>query len=186
MRKLNNKGFGLIGVLTVIVILIVAGGVGVHVYHEHHKTNAAANSGSASTNTGSTGKSESSSDGTSIQPSPRTHTSSDALNLVQTAYTTAFTYVKQTTRADQGEIDSIKSSLSTDLYRKLTGSLANAGHDQILCAQAWPDSFTTSLGSSTDGVATVYVNELFGSSVTKVTTTVDLSALKITYIGCPQ
>jgi predicted negative regulator of RcsB-dependent stress response len=184
MKKLNNKGFGLVGVLVVIVILAAMGGAGAYVYHKHHKAKATTTSSSTSSNTNSIGKSGNSSGGT--QASPKTYTSNDALNLVQTAYTTALTYLKQTTRADQGEIDSIKSSLSTGLYGNLSSNLAKAGHDQILCAQAEPDSLTTSLSSSANGTATIYVNELFGSSVTKVTTTVDLSALKITDISCPQ
>jgi hypothetical protein len=41
MRKesLNNKGFGLIAVLAVIVVLALASGAGAYVYHRDHKAN---------------------------------------------------------------------------------------------------------------------------------------------------
>jgi hypothetical protein len=35
--QLNNKGFGLIGVLVIIVVLCAVGGAGVYVYHKNHK-----------------------------------------------------------------------------------------------------------------------------------------------------
>jgi hypothetical protein len=42
MKKLslNNKGFGLIGVLVIILVLALAGGAGIYVYHKNHKAKA--------------------------------------------------------------------------------------------------------------------------------------------------
>lgn len=57
MKKLNNRGFGLVGVLAVIVVLAVAGGIGAYVYHKHHKTSSTTTSGNTSNNSDSTGKS---------------------------------------------------------------------------------------------------------------------------------
>lgn len=48
MRKLNNKGFGFIGVLAVIVVLAAAGGAGAYVYHKNHKAKPAGNTSSSS------------------------------------------------------------------------------------------------------------------------------------------
>src|SRR5215469_1480939 len=56
MKKLNNRGFGFIGVLAVIIILAAAGGIGAYVYHKHHKTNSTMTSSSNSSNS-STSKS---------------------------------------------------------------------------------------------------------------------------------
>lgn len=38
IKQLNNKGFGLLGILIVIVVLAAVGGTGVYVYHKQHKT----------------------------------------------------------------------------------------------------------------------------------------------------
>ena len=50
--QLNNKGFGLVGILVVIVVLAAVSGAGAYVYHKNHKTKAAtATSNSTSSNT---------------------------------------------------------------------------------------------------------------------------------------
>lgn len=36
-KKLNNKGFGLVGVLVVILVLVAAGGAGYYIWHKNHK-----------------------------------------------------------------------------------------------------------------------------------------------------
>lgn len=38
IKQLNNKGFGLLGILIVIVVLAAIGGTGVYIYHKQHKT----------------------------------------------------------------------------------------------------------------------------------------------------
>lgn len=183
MKKLANQGFGALGVLAVIVVVAAVAAGGWYVYHKNHtkKTTTTTTTSQSSNSQATTNANDSAN-----KQIGKAYTSNDALNLVQSAYTTALAYVKQTTNAGQGEIDAIKSSLSSDLYAKLSANAANAGHDQILCGQARPDSFTTTLGSSTGGTVVVFVNEVFGSSNVKVTTTVDLMTLKITDITCPQ
>lgn len=47
MKKLNNKGFGFLGVLLVIIVLAAAGGVGVYVYHKNHKAKTSSNTSSS-------------------------------------------------------------------------------------------------------------------------------------------
>lgn len=37
-KKLNNKGFGLLGLLIIVVVLVAVGGAGVYVYHKQHKS----------------------------------------------------------------------------------------------------------------------------------------------------
>ena len=51
MKKIsvNNKGFGAIGVLAIIVVLGVVGGASAYVYHHNHKTKAVASKTSTST-----------------------------------------------------------------------------------------------------------------------------------------
>src|SRR5215469_2755311 len=77
MKKLNNRGFGFIGVLAVIIILAAAGGIGAYVYHKHHKTNSTMTSSSNSSNS-STSKSG---DTTNQTPDPyagwKTYTNSN-------------------------------------------------------------------------------------------------------------
>lgn len=48
MKKLNNKGFGILGILLVIIVLAAAGGVGAYVWHKNHKAKTTANSTSSS------------------------------------------------------------------------------------------------------------------------------------------
>lgn len=117
-----------------------------------------------------------------------TYTATQATALVQSAYNTTLTYEQKNMGVSQAEVDTIKSSLSTDLYNTLSTAVKNAPQaDPILCIQALPDSLTASAGQTADGASTVLVNEVFGkTSTTKVTTTVDLSSLKITSITCPQ
>ena len=53
---LNNKGFGLLGILLVIIVLALAGGAGVYVYHKNHKAKTKASSSSSTgAKTGSAG-----------------------------------------------------------------------------------------------------------------------------------
>jgi len=48
-QSLNNKGFGLVAVLAVIILLALAGGTGVYVYHRDHKTKATTTAGNTNT-----------------------------------------------------------------------------------------------------------------------------------------
>lgn len=38
IKQLNNKGFGLLGILIVIIVLAAVSGAGVYIYHKQHKT----------------------------------------------------------------------------------------------------------------------------------------------------
>lgn len=184
---LSNNGFGVLGILAVIVALVVIGGAGAYVWHRDHKTTTKSTSSTSSRSANTTTKSNTSTSSSSQSPQNDTHTTNEAVSLVQTTYTAALNYVKQTTRADQGEIDAVKGSLSSSLYDQLTSDESNGpGHDLILCGQMRPDSFTVSSGPTANNVATVFVNEIYGTSAVKVTTTVDLAALKLTTISCPQ
>src|SRR5690348_3753330 len=138
MKKLNNKGFGFLGVLLVIVVLAAAGGIGAYVYHKNHKAKTTVSSASGSSSTSKGGGST---------PTPKTYTSADALKLVQDTYTTAVNYANQSKNAGQGEIDVIKLNLSTSLYNKLTANvIAGVDYDQVTCAQMIPSDFTTTPG----------------------------------------
>ena len=177
MKKLNNKGFNILEVLLVILVIATAGGIGAYVYHRNHKAKTVS----------STRSSSSTSKGGGSTPTPKTYTSAEALKLVQDTYTTALNYVNQSKNSGQGEIDAVKSNLSTSLYNKLTTNVAaGVDHDQILCAQAIPSNFTTVSGSVAGNSATVFVNESFGSLNKQITATVDLISLKLTEITCPQ
>jgi len=57
-RQLNNKGFGAIGVLAIVVVLALVGGAGVYVWHHNHdkKTSTTASSTTGSTSTTGTTK----------------------------------------------------------------------------------------------------------------------------------
>ena len=113
------------------------------------------------------------------------HSPADAVNVVQSAYGDAQTYVRVNKAADQGEVDTIKEYLTAALYAQLSNGVGS-GVDQILCAQAVPDKVTASLASSTAGTATVNVAETFGSMASQVVVTVDLSSLQISSIACSQ
>ena len=169
---LSNKGFGFAPEL---------GGGGAYAYYQNHKVKNTAGTSTSAKNSTQTSNS------THSQAVAQTYTANDAVNLVQSAYTTAMNRVKGIPNdGDQGDIDAIKSSLSASLYSRLTANVETVGYDQVLCAQMYPDSVTASLDTSTNGTATVFVNETFGSTSDKVATTVDLSSLKITNITCPQ
>ena len=175
----NTKGFGLIGVLAIVVVVAAAGLGGWLVYHHNHTTKKVATTSKSSATKKSTAKD-------STTPAPA-HSASDAVSMVQTAYTTALAYVQKTTNANQGEVDAIKGYLSSDLYDQLSSQLSQgASSDVVLCAQSIPDSVTAALDSSSAGIANVTVTEVFGTSTSKVATTVDLSTLKITSITCAQ
>jgi hypothetical protein len=122
-----------------------------------------------------------------ITPQPTsTNTSTNALGLVQSAYNTVFAYEKKYSGVSQAEVDTIKSDLSTNLYNKLSSDVKSPSSDPILCGQALPNSTVAVSGQTNNGVSTVLVNEAFGTTAVQVTTTVDLSSLKITGITCPS
>lgn len=50
MRKLNSKGFGLIGVFAITIVLALAGGAGVYVYHQNHKATTTSTNGNSTAN----------------------------------------------------------------------------------------------------------------------------------------
>jgi hypothetical protein len=65
MKTLNNKGFGIVGILAIIVVLIAAGGTSTYVYHRDHKAKTV-----ASTSSTSKGISPSTSSVTTTKPNP--------------------------------------------------------------------------------------------------------------------
>jgi uncharacterized protein YxeA len=189
MAKLVNhssNGFTMVEILSAITVIIVIGVAGFFVVKHKDNSNHSNSSVSHSTSSTSASKNKTNqSNGTSSKQAAA-NTSSGAVNLVQNAYDTALAYVNKTTNADQGEIDSIKSSLSPSLYSSLSAKQSTGpGYDLILCAQERPSSITASLSSSSNNSATVNVNETFGSDSSQVVTTVDLPSLKLTSISCP-
>ena len=128
MKKLNNKGFGLVGVLAVIVVLAVAGGVGTYVYHKHHKTNST-NSSSTSSNTGSTGKSGSSGDSTPPQQNYLVVKELGIRFKLSSVISTAYYTVKSSTQNGKPVIALYLHSL--DSYPQCTPAQNSAGVAEI-------------------------------------------------------
>jgi len=176
-RQFNQSGFGAVEAVLILIVVGLIGFMGWYVWHHKStKTTTYHSTQSMGTTTPKTTGAP-----TTTQPA---HSVAEAQNLVQTAYDTAIAYVKKTTNAGQGEIDSIKSSLSSDLYSKLSdGAAHGVGYDQILCTQSVPGSVTAVSGNNSNGVLTVLVN--MGSATGQITTTVDLNNLQITSITCP-
>jgi hypothetical protein len=179
----QSRGSSIIMIFVALVTVAVIGAIGYAIFKHVHTTKNPMPS--TSTHTTAVTQAPSTSQTANTTPPTSMHTSAEALTLVQTAYDTANAYVVRTTNAGQGETDAIKADLSPQLYTSLSAGLATADHDEILCDQAFPDSITAVLGSTSNGVATVLVNETYGKSTQQVTTTVDLSSLQITSIQCP-
>jgi hypothetical protein len=114
------------------------------------------------------------------------HKPADAQPVVQNAFTAAVGYAGTQTKTPQGSVDIVKPYLSAGLYGKLTKQVsAGADRNVVLCSQSIPDSAKAVLNDTSDGIATVLVNEAFGASHATVTTTVDLKTLKIVSLTCP-
>jgi hypothetical protein len=109
----------------------------------------------------------------------------EAVDLVKLTYSTAMDYVKQTTNADQGQIDTVKAYLGTEKYSQMSSDYSNnrTHYDPFTCAQDYVPSYTISLADTQNGIATIRVEENFVSPVT-VLYRVDLSLRRIISIDC--
>jgi hypothetical protein len=119
-------------------------------------------------------------------------TGADAVNTVQSAYTTALNYVNSTSFNGEAEINAIKGYLDPVFYAQLLNNSANISVDQVLCNQPTPTSFTTGLYNTIGNVAYVSVNEVLPPTqsslkptTSEVTVAVNLNSMAISNISCP-
>jgi hypothetical protein len=175
----TQTGFSVLKLeFTIMVVVLIGLGAWV-IYNSHHK-NVNQTVVSASTTSSKAAHPAT----TTPSPTSASGTPSEAVSLVQSAYTAALNYHQTNSAVAQGEIDSMKADLSSDLYTKLSTDSQSGENNVIFCAQALPSSVTAVDGTNTPTTATVIVNEVIGASTEQVTTTVDLTSMKLTTITC--
>jgi len=75
MKKLslNNKGFGLVGVLLVILVLAAAGGTGAYVYHKNHKAKTSTTTSNSSSSSKTSNNSSTTTQGSNSTQNQQSH-----------------------------------------------------------------------------------------------------------------
>lgn len=177
MTKLRSKsdGFSAVETLLVLIIVAIVGFVGWYVYNAHKKTTDNLNSASQiSAKAAAEAKTKS-----------PIHTLTDAQGLVQRTYGSVLTYQNKNKGVSQAEVDTVKANVTPALYATLSAAVQSPASDPILCSQSIPTKAVAQAGKVSNGMATITVKETFGTTVTQVTTMVDLASLKIDSITCP-
>ncbi|HEY1835386.1 MAG TPA: hypothetical protein VGG13_01030 [Candidatus Saccharimonadales bacterium] len=171
MNKLskNQKGFGAVETLLVLIIIILIGAVGWLVYKDHHKTTPPAKaSTSANTNT---------------PPAQPAKVSTSAATQLLTNFYTKY----KACNADQTCTANLVKQYGTanllSYYKPATGSYAE---DPMLCAQTLPDSISVSGVTTTSTSAAGTVTESFASNsvAIKFTAAKQSGSLKIDTVTC--
>jgi len=170
-RNSNETGFGLVGVLVVLLCVSVIAFAGVYVVHNRSNNKTAA----------------------STTPVPKAYTPQEATAFVQKTYDDYLAALKKansdpsnTQPVAQVGLEVVKDSLAADLYKK---AAAVTQATPFSCtAQYVTDKYTASLVSSNKANAVVAVSISNGGGFhgDAITATVDLTSLKITSVVCLQ
>ncbi len=140
----NTKGFGLIGVLLVILVVAATGGAGVYVYHRNHKAKHVATTSKSSTSTSSQAK-----------PTPRTEDPyAGWKTYTDTTYHYSFRYPagwELTTNGAQGVAISLRNPSNSVLISYANPLVKDGGSGDFLAADI--QSVTTNAGLKVVGGA---------------------------------
>jgi hypothetical protein len=178
--KNNEKGFGAVEGLLVLLIVIIIGVAGWFVYdRSHNKTTPTSTTTPATTTTPTTTTTE----------TKETNSPQDAVTSTQKFYTAFVKYANNTPAPSSSEAaqyySNVKPDVTTTLYNKL---LNTVGYNPITCSQQQLTKATVKLNSSTSTEANMYVYEynLSGDLNTSkpIKVTAQLSDLKLTDITC--
>lgn len=183
--KNNQKGFGALEGLLILIIIGLLGFTGYYVYHTKNNTDKTLNTAA---NTSTVAKS-----------SATKYTAQEATTFTQTTYDTYLAAVIAGNASNTANpsasnqtlpqigLTKVKDSLSSALYTKISADESTPGNDGFGCALYLPDSYKASLKTSTGSSATIGVNILSGGDINgTINVGIDLSTLKITSVTCPD
>jgi len=177
--KKNQQGFGAVEGLLIVVVVAVIAFVGWYIYNGNKKASNTYNAASTSSKVTTTG-------------TPKTHTTEEAVNLVQTTYDSYLTELNKansdTTNkrpVAQVALSAIKNNLTPELYAK---AAAVTQATPFSCTQQYVASaYSATLKSNTKTTASVAltIDNGSGANTSGMTALVNLVSLKITAVTCP-
>ncbi len=165
--KLNQKGFGVVEGLLVVIALVLVGGVGYYVYGQNRDTNKTSNSSDSSTKTTQQGSSKGSKQETNKL------SDEEAINYVKKFYDEYIT-------SAAAPVDTFK-KYGTDNF---VNDTSNANYDPVLCGQQGKSQAQVSVSKPASDV-TATITYPSGSKIdAKVKLVTSNEQLKIDSVTC--
>jgi hypothetical protein len=183
--KNNQKGFGAVEGLLILIIVLIVGFIGYYVYSTKQSSDKTLTTNSVKT-TPNSAKSVTTATKT-------THTGQDAVTFTQATYDNFLAALNKansdstnTKSVAQVGLAAIKDHISADLYAQ--ASAVTQATPFTCTAQYVTDKYTATLKSTdpTSAVVAISISNGDGSSTSGMAATVDLTSLKITSVSCPS